>query len=57
MTAEKIQGFIRHVLTFGGGFVVAKGWTDEATMTQIVGALSTVIGALWSWFSPEKARG
>lgn len=45
---KKTLGIIRHVLTFAGGFVVAKGWVDEATMAQIAGAIVTIVGGVWS---------
>ncbi len=43
-----ILGLIRHLLTFGGGILVAKGVVDEGTATELVGALVTVIGGAWS---------
>ncbi len=54
MKKEKILGILRHVLTFAGGFVVARGVMDEGTMIEFVGALSTVIGTIWSIVAPEK---
>jgi hypothetical protein len=54
MNKEQVLGIVRHILTFGGGIVVGKGWFDEATMTAIVGAVVTVVGALWSVWAPEK---
>jgi hypothetical protein len=48
MTWEMILGFIRHVLTFGGGWLVAKGWLDEGTMNELVGAVMTVLGVVMS---------
>ena len=48
MNKDQILGIVRHVLTFGGGVAVGKGWVDEATMTAIVGALVTLAGAIWS---------
>lgn len=45
---EKILGIIRHLLTFGGGFLVAKGYIDEASVGELVGAIVTVIGTVWS---------
>lgn len=44
---ESLLSLARHVLTFAGGFVVAKGWADEATVQAIVGALITIGGAAW----------
>ena len=55
MNKEKIQGLVRHILTFGGGWAVAKGYIDEAMMLQIAGAGATVAGFVWSiFFAPEK---
>ena len=55
MNKQKIMGIIRHVLTFGGGWAVGQGLIDESTMLEVVGALSTIIGAVWSYAAPEKA--
>jgi hypothetical protein len=51
MTKEQVLGVVRHVLTFAGGILVAKGLIDESTSTEVVGALTTLIGAVWSVFS------
>lgn len=45
---EKVLGIIRHLLTFAGGFVVAKGWIDDSSVQEIIGALATLIGSVWS---------
>jgi hypothetical protein len=45
---EKLMGLIRHGLTFLGGLVVAKGYIDESSVMEIVGALMTLIGSIWS---------
>jgi hypothetical protein len=45
---KKTLGIIRHVLTFAGGFVVAKGWIDEQTMLELSGGIITIVGAIWS---------
>lgn len=48
MNIDMVWGLARHALTFGGGYVVAKGWLDEATMNEVVGAVMTIVGAGWS---------
>lgn len=48
MKKEQILGIIRHILTFAGGFVVAKGLADAALIQESVGGLVTIIGAIWS---------
>ncbi len=57
MKKLRIMGMLRHVLTFGGGIIVGKGYIDEATMLEIVGGLVTIAGAAWSFFAPEKSGG
>lgn len=54
MSKERIMGLVRHVLTFGGGYAVAQGYLDEASVETVVGALVTIIGTVWSIFAPEK---
>ncbi len=54
MSKERFMGALRHLLTFGGGYVVAQGVVDEGTMLEVVGALVTIGGVAWSIFSPEK---
>lgn len=34
---------LRYLLTFGGGFLVAKGIIDSATLEQIIGAVLTLV--------------
>lgn len=48
LTGRVIQGVARHLLTAGGGVLVAQGWTDEATAKEIVGAAATLAGLVWS---------
>lgn len=48
LTKEQVMGIIRHTLTFVGGIVVAKGLVDEATVTEIIGGVLTLTGAIWS---------
>jgi hypothetical protein len=48
MKDEKILGLMRHILTFAGGFIVAKGLADAAIIEEVIGAFVTIIGAIWS---------
>jgi len=48
MNWEQISSILRHILTFGGGFIVAKGWVSAETMTGLVGAVITIGGAVWA---------
>lgn len=48
LTKEQVLGIVRHTLTFVGGIFIAKGVVDEATVTEIVGGVLTLTGAIWS---------
>jgi hypothetical protein len=48
LTKEQVLGIVRHTLTFVGGIVVAKGLVDESTVTEIIGGVLTLTGAIWS---------
>lgn len=51
MTKEQILGVVRHLLTFFGGILVTKGLIDETIVTEVIGGLSTLIGAIWSFIA------
>jgi len=48
MNKTQTLGIVRHLLTFGGGFIVAKGWGTEAIVAEVIGGLISVIGGVWS---------
>ena len=48
LTKEQILGIVRHALTFVGGVVVMKGLVDETMVTEIIGGVMTLVGAVWS---------
>lgn len=56
MKQEQTLGLIRHAFTFGGGLLVARGKLDPTSVEVIGGAATTLIGALWSVFAPEKVN-
>ena len=56
MKQEQIMGIIRHVLTFVGGIVVAKGFADEAFIMEITGGIITLVGGIWSIVSKIKSE-
>lgn len=45
---ETVLGLVRHALTFGGGFLVAKGHIDAVGLESAVAAIITLIGIAWS---------
>ena len=54
MNKETIFGILRHVLTFGGGYLVAKGVFDQAMLDSVVPAIITIAGVVWSVFDKKK---
>ena len=46
---DQVLSFVRTLLNFAGGWVVAKGWTDNGTMTQVIGAVMTLAAAGWGF--------
>jgi hypothetical protein len=51
MKQEQVFGLIRHALTFVGGIVVAKGVITESVSADVIGAIMTLVGVVWSAFS------
>ena len=55
MNMAMILGLVRHLLTFGGGFLVTSGWVGDSDMQAGVGALATLFGVAWSVFVKRAA--
>jgi hypothetical protein len=45
---DALLGIARHILTAGGGYLVAKGTIDAVGAEQLVGALITILGVVAS---------
>lgn len=56
MQKEMILGLARHVLTWGGGVLVAKGLADATMVAEGVGALLTIAGIAWSAADKRRRR-
>ena len=48
LTKEQILGIVRHTLTFIGGIVIARGLVVETLVTEVIGGVLTLTGAIWS---------
>ncbi|MBR1198813.1 hypothetical protein JQ574_22715 [Bradyrhizobium sp. AUGA SZCCT0158] len=55
MNWEQISSILRHILTFGGGFIVAKGWISADALPGIVGAMITIGGVIWGMFNKTES--
>lgn len=54
MNKDQTLGIVRHVLTFGGGLLIARGYGDPQLVTEIVGGLVSIVGAVWSIKAKKK---
>jgi hypothetical protein len=55
MNKEQILGIIRHALTFAGGILVIKGIITETVSNEVIGAVMTAVGAVWSVIKNKTA--
>jgi hypothetical protein len=56
MTVELFMGLVRHLLTFGGGFMVAQGYATQDEVTTGVSAAAALFGVAWSVVMKWRAR-
>lgn len=54
LTKEQVLGIVRHTMTFVGGILIAKGLIDEEIVTEITGAVLTLVGGIWSVVEKNK---
>jgi len=54
MSKEAILGIVRHVLTFGGGFLTQSGLASGDQVTTGVSAIVTLVGLVWSVLNKKK---
>jgi hypothetical protein len=54
MKKEELLGIVRHALTFIGGAIVTNGLIDQSTMTELSGAVLTIVGIVWSIMNKRK---
>jgi hypothetical protein len=55
MSQETVFTIVRTVLKVGGGFIIAKGFADEAMVTELTGAIVSIIGVVWGIIAAKKA--
>jgi hypothetical protein len=55
MNLEAWLGLVRHLLTFGGGFLVSAGYASGDEVTAGVSALAALVGVVWSVIQKVRA--
>lgn len=53
--SETVQSIIRAVLKIGGGVLVTKGVMTESALTDVTGAVITLVGVVWGIVAARKA--
>jgi len=51
---DSIKSIVRHGLSFGGGFLVAKGIVSVDQANELAGAVITIFGVAWSIYKNRK---
>ena len=51
-----VIALLRHLLTFIGGTLVAKGILDAATLTEIIGSVLTLLSVGWMALDKTKVK-
>ena len=54
LTKEQLLGIVRHTVTFIGGLLVMKGLVDDSIVQEILGGVTTLVGAIWSIVDKKK---
>jgi len=55
LMSAAVIALLRHLLTFIGGTLVAKGILDSAAMTEVIGAIISILSVTWMAVSKYKA--
>jgi hypothetical protein len=48
MKTEHLLSIIRHTLTFVGALLITKGYIDEQQLSEITGAVISLVSIIWS---------
>lgn len=54
LTKEQVLGIVRHGLTFIGGLLITRGMLDQNTLSELIGASSTLVGIVWSIINKKQ---
>lgn len=56
MNRDSILAVIRHGLTFAGGGLATNGLATQDEITQLVGAIVTLVGLVWSILEKRQSQ-
>lgn len=49
MTQDQLLAVLRQLLSFGGGFAVARGWLTNEQLTAVAGLIPPMVAIWWVW--------
>ncbi|HEV2570325.1 MAG TPA: hypothetical protein VGU72_01210 [Beijerinckiaceae bacterium] len=49
MTQDQILAVLRQLLSFSGGFAVARGWLTNEQLTALAGLIPPLVAVWWVW--------
>ena len=49
MTQDQILAVLRQLLSFAGGFAVARGWLTDEQLTALAGLVPPLLAIWWVW--------
>lgn len=52
---EQISSILRSILKLGGGYLIAKGLTDQSNSEVIIAGILAAGGVVWSWWTHRNA--
>lgn len=51
---EQVLGIVRHIITFAGGALVARGKLSPTDLETISGIVAAIVGVGWSFLAKTK---
>ncbi len=55
MNTTQINSAIRSVLKVGGGWLIARGITDNSHVEIVIAGVIAAVGVVWSWMHHSAA--
>lgn len=54
MRKATVLALIRHIITFAGGFLIAKGLAAEELISELAGGVTATVGVVWEIIQNSK---
>lgn len=54
MRKATVLALIRHIITFAGGFLIAKGLAAEELISELAGGVTAIVAVVWEIIQNSK---